>query len=298
MNIELKAMACLLVYPRQQLFDELEYQWFKMRLLSVTKSRRICPRWLNTFSSSSLANLQGIYVSTFDLGKKASLNLSWTSAWWFPRQRFCNAQSSAPKMRIMWSEVWEQWTTRFPSGDLDSSIRPKFADAQMWLASAAPLIQSINRELKLMNSPWLPVTEALLSIANVKPGESGAYSRRFNSDFRCRMAGSARYLRRRQSGWTAYPICEKVSFFRSIQIKTRTPTLTVGVLTFLRFNFPIYRNKIACLIIQTEAGKRFLYELGRFRLVNACFFSLIVFASRCCEQNVCWRVQSSFCRIL
>ena len=27
------------------------------------------------FSSSSLANLQGIYVSTFDLGKKAGLNL-------------------------------------------------------------------------------------------------------------------------------------------------------------------------------------------------------------------------------
>ena len=69
MNIELKAMACLLVYPRQQLFDELDEISSSIQNAPTLshKVKENLSKMIEHFSSSSLANLQGIYVSTFAL---------------------------------------------------------------------------------------------------------------------------------------------------------------------------------------------------------------------------------------
>lgn len=170
MNIELKAMACLLVYPRQQLFDELDEISSSIQNAPTLshKVKENLSKMIEHFSSSSLANLQGIYVSTFDLGKKASLNL-------FEHLHGDSRGRGSAMLNLL--RLYEDHGLKFESNELPDFLPAileflsglKFADAQMWLTSAAPLIQSINSELKLMNSPWLPVTEALLSIANVKP---------------------------------------------------------------------------------------------------------------------------------
>lgn len=170
MNTELKAMACLLVYPRQQLFDELEEISSSIQNApTLTKNvKENLEKMIEHFADSSLATLQSVYVSTFDLGKKASLNL-------FEHLHGDSRGRGAAMVNLL--RLYEDHGLKFESDELPDYLPAvleflsglKFAEAQMWLESAAPLIQSIDRELKLMNSPWTAVTEALLTIANVKP---------------------------------------------------------------------------------------------------------------------------------
>ncbi len=177
MNIELKAMACLLVYPRQQLLDELSdiSQAIDNSSSLPAKAKEKLTELIEVFRTSSLSSLQSIYVTTFDLGKKASLNL-------FEHLHGDSRGRGAAMINLL--RLYEDHGLEFQGDELPDFLPAvleflsgmEFKDAQMWLQSAAPLISSINRELKLMNSPWVAVTEGLLSFADL-PSEEAVLER-------------------------------------------------------------------------------------------------------------------------
>lgn len=76
MNFGLKALACLLLYPDAALKDNLPEikEGVGGSSLSDDQKDKLYI-FINHLAETPLSDLQKDYVSTFDIGKKASLNL-------------------------------------------------------------------------------------------------------------------------------------------------------------------------------------------------------------------------------
>ncbi|MCD8339312.1 MAG: nitrate reductase molybdenum cofactor assembly chaperone, partial [Burkholderiales bacterium] len=167
MNAELKAMACLLVYPRKQLIDELgeieAYIQASTSLNQKVKDSLSC--FINKLEKASLTSIQRVYVATFDMGRRASLNLF--------EHLHGDSRGRGPAM-VNLTKLYEDHGLKFESDELPDFLPAvleflsglSFKDAQLWLQSATPLISSIDTELQLMDSPWAAVTAGLLAFAD------------------------------------------------------------------------------------------------------------------------------------
>ena len=67
---ELKALACLLLYPDDDLLESLP----EIEELEAGSKKRL-DEFVAWVKGTDLTSLQSAYVSTFDIGKHASLNL-------------------------------------------------------------------------------------------------------------------------------------------------------------------------------------------------------------------------------
>ena len=74
---ELKALACLLLYPDDDLLEnlpEIDAVLQKSEELEAGSKKRL-DEFVAWVKGTDLTSLQSAYVSTFDIGKHASLNL-------------------------------------------------------------------------------------------------------------------------------------------------------------------------------------------------------------------------------
>ncbi len=167
MNCELKAMACLLVYPRKQLIDDLEEieAYIQASASLNQKVKDALSNFISKLEQASLTSIQRVYVATFDMGRRASLNLF--------EHLHGDSRGRGPAM-VSLTKLYEDHGLKFESDELPDFLPAvleflsglSFKDAQLWLQSAAPLISSIDIELQLMDSPWAAVTAGLLAFAD------------------------------------------------------------------------------------------------------------------------------------
>ena len=76
MNLGLKALACLLLYPDAVLKDNLQEIKAAVAESTLAKDQKEALEiFINHMIETPMADLQKEYVATFDIGKKASLNL-------------------------------------------------------------------------------------------------------------------------------------------------------------------------------------------------------------------------------
>lgn len=166
---ELKALACLLLYPDDDFLEsipEIQATLEKSAKLSEASKEHLrgFTQWAQT---TPLTPLQSAYVSTFDIGKYASLNL-FEHTQGDSRDR---GQVMVELNRLYKEHGLELATTELPDHlpvflEFLSGLEPD--DAQLWLDSTAEPIRKIDRELQLSESPWQAVTAAVLNFAGAE----------------------------------------------------------------------------------------------------------------------------------
>lgn len=172
MDYELKALSCLLLYPDARLKDGLD------EIRGVIESgNRIPPipkeellSFADYLKSSHLSELQKQYVATFDVGKRASLNL-------FEHMHGDSRERGAAMLRL--KKLYEDRGLEVKSIEMPDFL-PMFLEflsglsskeASIYLNSAAKHIAALDVELKKEESPWKAVTGAILSLTDYKPEE-------------------------------------------------------------------------------------------------------------------------------
>lgn len=166
---ELKALACLLLYPDDDFLEsipEIQATLEKSAKLNEASKEHLreFTQWAQT---TPLTPLQSAYVSTFDIGKHASLNL-FEHTQGDSRDR---GQVMVELNRLYKEHGLELATTELPDHlpvflEFLSGLEPD--DAQLWLDSTAVPIRKIDRELQLSESPWQAVTAAVLNFAGAE----------------------------------------------------------------------------------------------------------------------------------
>lgn len=166
---ELKALAYLLLYPDDELKDSLPEVRTTLqsseKLDAATKDE--LAELLSWMQGSATTELQSAYVSTFDIGKHASLNL------------FEHTQGDSRdrgKVMVELNRLYKDHgldlaTTELPDHlpvflEFLSGLEPE--DAQLWLESTIDPVRKIDRELQLNESPWKAVTGAVLNFAGTQ----------------------------------------------------------------------------------------------------------------------------------
>lgn len=166
---ELKALACLLLYPDDDLLEslpEISTVIQESNELDAEAKGRL-EEFLEWVQKTDLTPLQSAYVSTFDIGKHASLNL-FEHTQGDSRDR---GQVMVELNRLYKEHGLDLATTELPDHlpvfleFLSGLERP---DAQLWLESTSDPIRKIDRELQLDESPWEAVTAAVLSFAGIE----------------------------------------------------------------------------------------------------------------------------------
>lgn len=174
---ELKALACLLLYPDGDLREslpEIGSTLQKSEELDAGSKEQVADlvAWLD---ETDLTTLQSAYVSTFDIGKHASLNL------------FEHTQGDSRDrghVMVELNRLYQEHGLDLTTTELPDHL-PVFLeflsglereDAKLWLESTLEPIRKIDRELQLDESPWEAVTAALLSYAGAERIDSSERS--------------------------------------------------------------------------------------------------------------------------
>lgn len=169
---ELKALACLLLYPDNELLEslpEIESTLQKSEELDAGSKEHIADLvvWIN---ETDLTTLQSAYVSTFDIGKHASLNL------------FEHTQGDSRDrghVMVELNRLYKEHGLDLTTTELPDHL-PVFLeflsglereDAKLWLESTLEPIRKIDRELQMDGSPWAAVSAALLNFAGAEREE-------------------------------------------------------------------------------------------------------------------------------
>lgn len=166
---ELKALAYLLLYPDADLLEslpEIEAALQESEELDMDAKERL-QGFLGWVRETNLTALQSAYVSTFDIGKHASLNL-FEHTQGDSRDR---GQVMVELNRLYKEHGLDLATTELPDHlpvflEFLAGLEPE--DAQLWLESTLDPIRKIDRELQLDESPWEAVTAAVLSFAGAE----------------------------------------------------------------------------------------------------------------------------------
>lgn len=166
---ELKALACLLLYPDDDLLESLpEIDAALQGSDELDADAKVqLEEFLAWMRETDLTPLQAAYVSTFDIGKHASLNL-FEHTQGDSRDR---GQVMVELNRLYKEHGLDLTTTELPDHlpvflEFLAGLAP--ADAQMWLESTIDPIRKIDRELQLDESPWNAVTAAILDFAGAE----------------------------------------------------------------------------------------------------------------------------------
>lgn len=165
MNLGLKALACLLLYPDAVLKDNLQEIKAAVAESTLAKDQKEALEiFINHMIETPMADLQKEYVATFDIGKKASLNL------------FEHMHGDS---RINLKKLYEERGLTIQSNEFPDYL-PMFleflsglddAEAQALLDGAARHIAAIDAALKKEESPWAVVTGAIMSLTAMKTSE-------------------------------------------------------------------------------------------------------------------------------
>lgn len=166
---ELKALACLLLYPDEELLKslpEIESTLRESAELDASSKGQLkgLIKWIR---ETDMSSLQAAYVSTFDIGKHGSLNL-FEHTQGDSRDR---GHVMVELNRLYKEHGLELTTTELPDHlpvFLEFLAGLKREDAQLWLESVIGPIKKIDHELQLDASPWEAVTAALLDFAGAE----------------------------------------------------------------------------------------------------------------------------------
>lgn len=166
---ELKAFACLLLYPDGELLKslpEIESALQGSAELDASSKRQLeeLAKWIR---ETNMSSLQSAYVSTFDIGKHGSLNL-FEHTQGDSRDR---GHVMVELNRLYKEHGLELTTTELPDHlpvFLEFLAGLSREDAQLWLESVIDPIKKIDHELQLDESPWNAVTAALLDFAGAE----------------------------------------------------------------------------------------------------------------------------------
>ncbi len=166
---ELKALACLLLYPDEELLKslpEIESTLRESAELDASSKGQLkgLIEWIR---ETDMSSLQAAYVSTFDIGKHGSLNL-FEHTQGDSRDR---GHVMVELNRLYKEHGLELTTTELPDHlpvFLEFLAGLKREDAQLWLESVIGPIKKIDHELQLDASPWEAVTAALLDFAGAE----------------------------------------------------------------------------------------------------------------------------------
>lgn len=171
MNEELKAAACLLLYPDAELKDNLEEIKSAVTASPLEeKQKEKLLIFISHMKETPLSDLQKDYVATFDIGKKASLNL-------FEHMHGDSRERGSAMLNL--KKLYEEKGLTVETEELPDFL-PMFLEflsglnrdeAMVLLDSAAPHIASIDVALKKEESPWQAVTGAILSMTSLKTSE-------------------------------------------------------------------------------------------------------------------------------
>lgn len=170
MDYELKALSCLLLYPDAVLKDGLE------EIREVVAGGKRIPNNQKTgvlslidhLKNTPMASLQKDYVATFDVGKRASLNL-------FEHMHGDSRERGAAMLRL--KKLYEDRGLEVKSIEMPDYL-PMFLEflsglspqeASIYLNSAAAYIAALDRELRKEESQWQSVTAAVLALTDHKP---------------------------------------------------------------------------------------------------------------------------------
>lgn len=169
---ELKAFACLLLYPQDDLSESLSEIGSTLsgsEELDASSKERLAD-FIAWIGKTDLTSLQSAYVSTFDIGKHASLNL------------FEHTQGDSRdrgQVMVELTRLYKEHGLDLATNELPDHL-PVFLeflaglereDAQLWLESTLAAIRKIDRELQLDESPWAAVSGALLDFAGAERAE-------------------------------------------------------------------------------------------------------------------------------
>ena len=171
MNFGLKALACLLLYPDAALKDNLPEikEGVGGSSLSDDQKDKLYI-FINHLAETPLSDLQKDYVSTFDIGKKASLNL-------FEHMHGDSRERGSAMLNL--KKLYEERGLSIESDEFPDYL-PMFleflsglgySEAQALLDSAARHIAPIDIALQKSESPWRAVTGAILSLSAMKNSE-------------------------------------------------------------------------------------------------------------------------------
>lgn len=166
---ELKALACLLLYPDEELLKslpEIESTLRESAELDASSKGQLkgLIEWIR---ETDMSSLQAAYVSTFDIGKHGSLNL-FEHTQGDSRDR---GHVMVELNRLYKEHGLELTTTELPDHlpvFLEFLAGLKREDAQLWLESVIGPIKKIDHELQLDASPWEAMTAALLDFAGAE----------------------------------------------------------------------------------------------------------------------------------
>ena len=156
MTTELSALARLLVYPRHQTLNELN----KIDHI-LQNSRRLDPHTkenLKTFtvalSAAPMSALQNIYLASFEEDYK-TLDLTQQN------------HESAEALKLLENLYHEhgQDVPHFLPAILEFLSTVSYNEALSWIKQAEPALRAIDRKLLDVSSPWLAVTDSLLSLS-------------------------------------------------------------------------------------------------------------------------------------
>ena len=170
---ELKALACLLIYPDEEVKDTIPDV---DRILQTSdrfdlETKELLSDFCRWFMETPLTPLQKDYVATFDIGKSASLNL------------FEHTQGDSKdrgSVMVELNQLYEEHGLEYTSSELPdylpafleflSGLKPE--DADLWLESTLAPLTTIDRELQLDESPWAAVTAAIINFIGAERPEA------------------------------------------------------------------------------------------------------------------------------
>ena len=162
MNLGLKALACLLLYPDAVLKDNLQEIKAAVAESTLAKDQKEALEiFINHMIETPMADLQKEYVATFDIGKKASLNL-------FEHMHRDSRERGSAMINL--KKLYEERGLTIQSNEFPDYLLDD-AEAQALLDGAARHIAAIDAALKKEESPWAVVTGAIMSLTAMKTSE-------------------------------------------------------------------------------------------------------------------------------
>lgn len=161
MTTELSALARLLVYPKHQTLNELN----KIDHI-LQNSRRLDPHTkenLKTFtvalSAAPMSALQNIYLASFEEDYK-TLDLT---------QQNHESAEAFKLLENLYHEHGQDFSEKdvphFLPAILEFLSTVSYNEALSWIKQAEPALRAIDRKLLDVSSPWLAVTDSLLSLS-------------------------------------------------------------------------------------------------------------------------------------
>lgn len=161
MTTELSALARLLVYPRHQTLNELnkiDHILQNSRHLDLHTKENL-KTFTVALSSAPMSALQNVYLASFEEDYKM-LDLTQQN------------QDSAKALKLL-ENLYHQHGQDFSQQDVPHFLPAileflstlSYGEALSWIKQAEPALRAIDRKLLDVSSPWLAVTDSLLSLS-------------------------------------------------------------------------------------------------------------------------------------